>query len=43
MSVVAITNSLPREKLSRATTIVRDYPEIAAWLLGTAERPPILT
>ncbi|MEO8426378.1 MAG: HAD family phosphatase [Verrucomicrobiota bacterium] len=33
MSVIAITNSLPAEKLARATSIVRDYAEIELLLL----------
>jgi beta-phosphoglucomutase-like phosphatase (HAD superfamily) len=33
MAVIAITNSLPAEKLSRATRVVETYDEIARLLL----------
>ena len=34
MSVIGITNSLPADKLSRATHVVSDYEQIAELLLG---------
>ena len=34
MTVIAITNSLPPEKLARATQVVGTYPEIERWLFG---------
>ena len=33
MTVIAITNSLPAEKLSRATTIIETYEELEQLLL----------
>ena len=35
MTVIAITNSLPAEKLSRATRVVESYAELEQLLLGT--------
>jgi len=34
MTVIAITNSLPPEKLERATRVVGTYEEIERWLFG---------
>jgi HAD superfamily hydrolase (TIGR01509 family) len=39
MQVIAITNTLPRERLAHATVIVETYEEIEALLAASARRP----